>query len=67
MLHRKTIARAVLSCSDATSLAKSGYRLTDALAEQRVVREITMFLHGHGVSMARAVRTFRAYGADAMR
>ncbi|MCY4237993.1 MAG: ATP-dependent RecD-like DNA helicase [Rhodospirillaceae bacterium] len=41
-------------------------RITDAWAEQKVVREIMVFLHSHGVSTARAVRIFRIYGADAV-
>ena len=41
-------------------------RITDAWAEQKAVREIMMFLHGHGVGTARAVRIFRTYGADAV-
>ena len=40
-------------------------RITDAYAEQKVVREIMVFLHSHGVGTARAVRIFRTYGADA--
>ena len=41
-------------------------RITDAWAGQKVVREIMVFLHGHGVGTARAVRIFRTYGADAV-
>ena len=41
-------------------------RMTDAWAEQKVVREIMVFLHSHGVGTARAVRIFRTYGADAV-
>ena len=41
-------------------------RITDAWAEQKVVREIMVFLHSHGVGTARAVRIFRTYGADAI-
>ena len=41
-------------------------RITAAWAEQKAVREIMMFLHGHGVGTARAVRIFRTYGADAV-
>src|SRR6516165_8407783 len=37
-----------------------------AWAEQKAVREIMVFLHGHGVSTARAVRIFRTYGSDAI-
>ncbi len=41
-------------------------RITDAWAEQKVVREIMVFLHEHGVGTARAVRIYKTYGADAM-
>src|ERR1700690_4172286 len=41
-------------------------RITDAWAEQKIVREIMVFLHSNGVGTARAVRTFKAYGADAV-
>ena len=41
-------------------------RITDAWAEQKVVREIRVFLHSHGVGTAWAVRIFRTYGADAV-
>ena len=41
-------------------------RITDAWAEQKVVREIMVFLHEHGVGTARAVRIFKTYGADAV-
>jgi exodeoxyribonuclease V alpha subunit len=37
-----------------------------AWAEQKAVREIMVFLHGHGVGTARAVRIFKTYGADAV-
>ncbi len=35
-------------------------------AEQKVVREIMLFLHAHGVGTARAVRIYKTYGADAV-
>ena len=41
-------------------------RITDAWAEQKVVREIMVFLHSHGVGTARGVRIFRTYGVDAV-
>jgi len=41
-------------------------RITAAWAEQKIVREIMVFLHSHGVGTARAVRIFRTYGADAV-
>ncbi len=40
--------------------------ITAAWAEQKVVREIMLFLHGHGVGTARATRIFKTYGADAV-
>ena len=41
-------------------------RITDAWAEQKIVREIMVFLHSHGVGTARSVRIFKTYGADAV-
>src|SRR5271163_1310675 len=41
-------------------------RITDAWAEQKIVREIMMFLHQNGVGTARAVRIYRTYGLDAV-
>ncbi|MDO5371795.1 ATP-dependent RecD-like DNA helicase, partial [Paracoccus sp. (in: a-proteobacteria)] len=35
-------------------------------ADQKVIREIMVFLHQHGVGTARAVRIFRTYGLDAV-
>src|SRR5215813_8715318 len=43
-----------------------GASILAAWAEQKAVREIMVFLHGHGVSTARAVRIFKTYGTDAM-
>jgi exodeoxyribonuclease V alpha subunit len=37
-----------------------------AWAEQKIVREIMVFLHSHGVGTARAVRIFKTYGGDAI-
>src|SRR6516225_1938724 len=37
-------------------------RIVAAWAEQKVVREIMVFLHSHGVGTARAVRIFKTYG-----
>ena len=39
-------------------------RITAAWAEQKIVREIMVFLHSHGVGTARAVRIYKTYGAD---
>ena len=41
-------------------------RITRSWHEQRVVREIMVFLQGHGVGTARAVRIHRTYGDDAI-
>src|SRR5213083_1859239 len=41
-------------------------RILAAWAEQKAVREIMVFLHGHGVGTARAVRIFKTCGADAI-
>src|SRR4051794_38934275 len=41
-------------------------RIASAWAEQKIVREIMLFLHSHGVGTARAVRIFKTYGADAI-
>jgi exodeoxyribonuclease V alpha subunit len=41
-------------------------RIVAAWAEQKVVREIMVFLHSHGVGSARAVRIYKTYGADAV-
>ncbi len=37
-------------------------RIRDAWAEQKVIREIMLFLHSHGVSTSRAVRIHKTYG-----
>ena len=41
-------------------------RIVAVWAEQKVVREIMVFLHSHGVGTARAVRIYKTYGADAV-
>ena len=41
-------------------------RIGQAWADQKVVREIMVFLHSHGVGTARAVRIFKTYGNDAV-
>jgi exodeoxyribonuclease V alpha subunit len=41
-------------------------RIVAGWAEQKVVREIMVFLHSHGVGSARAVRIYKTYGADAV-
>ncbi len=46
--------------------AKRAVRIIAGRAEQRVVREIMLFLHAHGVGTSRAVRIYKTYGADAV-
>src|SRR5712691_11026395 len=41
-------------------------RITAAWAEQKIIREIMVFLHSNGVGTARAVRIFKTYGVDAV-
>jgi exodeoxyribonuclease V alpha subunit len=41
-------------------------KITRAWAEQKVVREIMVFLQSHGVGTSRAVRIFKTYGPDAI-
>src|SRR3954453_2748949 len=45
---------------------KRAERIVRGWADQKVVREIMLFLHAHGVGTARAVRIFKTYGADAV-
>jgi exodeoxyribonuclease V alpha subunit len=41
-------------------------RIKEAWAEQKVVREIMLFLHAHGLGTNRAVRIYKSYGAEAI-
>jgi exodeoxyribonuclease V alpha subunit len=41
-------------------------RIKEAWAEQKVIRQIMVFLHSNGVSTSRAVRIFKTYGQDAI-
>ena len=45
---------------------KRALRIRTGWAEQKVIREIMLFLHSHGVGTSRAVRIFKTYGADAV-
>src|ERR1700741_2059601 len=46
---------------------KRAERIVAGWAEQRVIREIMLFLHSNGVGTSRAVRIYKTYGADAVR
>ena len=41
-------------------------RIREAWAEQKVIRQIMVFLHSNGVSTSRAVRIYKTYGEDAV-
>jgi exodeoxyribonuclease V alpha subunit len=41
-------------------------RITAAWAQQKIVREIMVFLHSHGVGTARSVCIYKTYDADAI-
>ena len=45
---------------------KRAARIVAGWAEQKVIREIMLFLHAHGVGTSRAVRIYKTYGADAV-
>ena len=45
---------------------KRRLRIKQAWNEQKAVRRIMVFLHGHGVSTARAVRIHKTYGDEAI-
>ena len=51
---------------EVTGIGAVRAKAQDAWAEQKIVREIMVFLHSHGVGTARAVRIFKTYGADAV-
>ena len=46
---------------------KRAERIIGGWADQKVIREIMLFLHSNGVSTSRAVRIYKTYGVDAVR
>ena len=46
---------------------KRAGRITAGWADQKVIREIMLFLHSNGVGTSRAVRIYKTYGVDAVR
>jgi exodeoxyribonuclease V alpha subunit len=46
---------------------KRAERIIAGWAEQKVIREIMLFLHSNGVGTSRAVRIYKTYGANAIR
>jgi exodeoxyribonuclease V alpha subunit len=47
--------------------AKRAARIIAGWAEQKVIREIMLFLHANGVGTSRAVRIYKTYGSEAVR
>src|SRR6201987_5511334 len=47
--------------------AKRAERIPAGWAEQKVIREIMLFLHANGVGTSRAGRIYKTYGNDAIR
>src|SRR6516162_890766 len=47
--------------------AKRAARIIAGWAEQKVIREIMLFLHANGVGTSRAVRIYKTYGTEAVR
>ena len=45
---------------------KRAAKIISGWADQKVIREIMVFLHSNGVGTARAVRVFKTYGVDAV-
>src|ERR1700720_2477866 len=45
---------------------KRAERIIGGWAEQKVIREIMLFLHSNGVGTSRAVRIYKTYGAEAV-
>jgi exodeoxyribonuclease V alpha subunit len=46
---------------------KRAARIVSGWAEQKVIREIMLFLHANGVGTSRAVRIYKTYGVDAVK
>lgn len=42
-------------------------KITSGWADQKIIREIMVFLHSHGVSTSKSVRIFKQYGQDAVK
>jgi exodeoxyribonuclease V alpha subunit len=45
---------------------KRAQRIVSGWADQKIIRDIMIFLHSHGVSTSRSVRIFKTYCADAI-
>ena len=45
---------------------KRANKITASWSDQKIIRQVMIFLHQHGVSTARAVRIFKTYGSNAI-
>jgi exodeoxyribonuclease V alpha subunit len=45
---------------------KRQQRVVEAWSAQKIIRELMVFLHSHGVGTARAVRIYKTYGTEAI-
>jgi len=45
---------------------KRAERIVGSWAEQKVIREIMLFLHSNGIGTSRAVRIYKTYGTEAV-
>jgi len=50
---------------DGIGPARAG-QIVEAWSGQKIIRDIMVFLYGHGVGTSRAVRIYKTYGADAI-
>jgi exodeoxyribonuclease V alpha subunit len=53
-------------CEVTGIVPKRAEKIIAGWAEQRVIREIMLFLHSNGVGASRAVRIYETYGSDAV-
>src|SRR5271155_3967530 len=59
-------SRSPIACVRSPGSGQSAARIIAGWAEQKVIREIMLFLHSNGVGTSRAVRIYKTYGADAV-
>src|SRR5271155_1556216 len=59
-------SRSPIACVRSPESGQGAARIIAGWAEQKVIREIMLFLHSNGVGTSRAVRIYKTYGADAI-
>ena len=65
-LRRHRARRRIGSATSRASARSGRTRISDGWRSQRAVRDIMVFLHGHGVGTSRALRIYKTYGVDAI-